>query len=148
MALQSLHQFFYYHNKNLNNMKCWEIGMDPYIHTNQCSSFIKLEHCLVFVQHMEVSQNSQICLPIGRGGVYSRWGFCFKTSSCPLLYHYTFMHMLILLPPFFLLPPSPRSVWCLREHILCFWLIGIASDACYYLGSLVCSYREYSGVLF
>jgi hypothetical protein len=76
MALQSLHHFFYYHNKYyLNSMKCWEIGMGPYICTNQCSSFIKLEQCPVFVQRMEVSQNSQTCPPIGRGGICSRWGF-------------------------------------------------------------------------
>jgi hypothetical protein len=37
MALKSLHQFFYYHNKYLNSMKCQEISMGPSMHIIQCS---------------------------------------------------------------------------------------------------------------
>jgi hypothetical protein len=37
MAVKSLHQFFYYHNKYLNSMKCREISMGPSIRTIQCS---------------------------------------------------------------------------------------------------------------
>jgi hypothetical protein len=36
MAAKSLHQFFYYHNKYLNSMKCQEISMGPSIRTIQC----------------------------------------------------------------------------------------------------------------
>jgi hypothetical protein len=36
MAVKSLHQFFYSHNKYLNSMKCREISMDPSIRTIQC----------------------------------------------------------------------------------------------------------------
>jgi hypothetical protein len=32
-AVKNLHQFFYYHNKYLNSMKCQEINMDP----SQCT---------------------------------------------------------------------------------------------------------------
>jgi hypothetical protein len=28
-AIKNLHQFFYYHSKYLNSMKCWEISMGP-----------------------------------------------------------------------------------------------------------------------
>jgi hypothetical protein len=37
MAVKSLHQFFYYHSKYLNSMKCREISMDPSIRTIQCT---------------------------------------------------------------------------------------------------------------
>jgi hypothetical protein len=36
MAVKSLYQFFYYHSKYLNNMKCREISMGPSICTIQC----------------------------------------------------------------------------------------------------------------
>jgi hypothetical protein len=36
MAVKSLHQFFYYHSKYLNTMKCQEISMGPSIHIIQC----------------------------------------------------------------------------------------------------------------
>jgi hypothetical protein len=39
MAIKSLHQFFYYHNKYLNSMKCREINMGPSKCTIQCSPF-------------------------------------------------------------------------------------------------------------
>jgi hypothetical protein len=31
MVVKSLHQFFYYHSKYLNSMKCQEISMGPSI---------------------------------------------------------------------------------------------------------------------
>jgi hypothetical protein len=37
MAVKNLHQFFYYHNKYLNSMKCQEISMDPSKCTIQCT---------------------------------------------------------------------------------------------------------------
>jgi hypothetical protein len=37
MAIKSLHQIFYYHNKYLNSMKCQEISMGPSIGEIQCS---------------------------------------------------------------------------------------------------------------
>jgi hypothetical protein len=39
MAVKSLHQFFYYHNKYLNSMNCREISMGPFICTIQCRRF-------------------------------------------------------------------------------------------------------------
>jgi hypothetical protein len=36
MAVKSLHQFFYYHSKYLNIMKCQEISMGPSIGEIQC----------------------------------------------------------------------------------------------------------------
>jgi hypothetical protein len=36
MAVKSLHQFFYYHRKYLNSMKCQEISMGPSILIIQC----------------------------------------------------------------------------------------------------------------
>jgi hypothetical protein len=36
MVIKSLHQFFYYHSKYLNSMKCREISMGPSIHIIQC----------------------------------------------------------------------------------------------------------------
>jgi hypothetical protein len=38
MAVKSLHQFFYYHSKYLNSMKCQEISMGPSKCTIQCRS--------------------------------------------------------------------------------------------------------------
>jgi hypothetical protein len=40
MAVKSLHQFFYYHNKYLNSMKCREISMGPSIHIIQCKTSV------------------------------------------------------------------------------------------------------------
>jgi hypothetical protein len=37
MAVKSLHQFFYYHSKYLNSMKCQEISMGPSIGEIQCT---------------------------------------------------------------------------------------------------------------
>jgi hypothetical protein len=37
MAVKYLHQFFYYHCKYLNSMKCQEISMGLSIHIIQCS---------------------------------------------------------------------------------------------------------------
>jgi hypothetical protein len=39
MAVKSLHQFFYYHSKYLNSMKCREISMGPPIEEIQCRLF-------------------------------------------------------------------------------------------------------------
>jgi hypothetical protein len=39
MAVKNLHQFFYYHNKYLNSMKCQAISMGPSIHIIQCTMF-------------------------------------------------------------------------------------------------------------
>jgi hypothetical protein len=39
MAVKSLHQFFYFHSKYLNSMKCREISMGPSIHIIQCKSY-------------------------------------------------------------------------------------------------------------
>ena len=36
MAVKSLHQFFYYHSKYLNSMKCRKISIGPSICTIQC----------------------------------------------------------------------------------------------------------------
>jgi hypothetical protein len=36
MVVKILHQFFYYHNKYLNNVKCREISMGPSKCTIQC----------------------------------------------------------------------------------------------------------------
>ena len=36
MAIKSLHEFFYYHSKYLNNMKCQEISMGLSIGEIQC----------------------------------------------------------------------------------------------------------------
>ena len=38
MAIKSLHQVFYYHNKYLNSVKCWEISMSLSKCTNQCDT--------------------------------------------------------------------------------------------------------------
>jgi hypothetical protein len=38
MAVKNTHQFFYYHSKYLNSMKCQEISMGPSIQTIQCST--------------------------------------------------------------------------------------------------------------
>jgi hypothetical protein len=40
MAVKSLHQFFYYHSKYLNSMKCREISMSPSTGEIQCSIHI------------------------------------------------------------------------------------------------------------
>jgi hypothetical protein len=37
MVVKSLHQFFYYHSKYLNSMKCREISMGPSKCTIQCT---------------------------------------------------------------------------------------------------------------
>ena len=41
MVVKNLHQFFYYHNKYLNSMKCREISMGPSI-------------CIIQVHNVEV----------------------------------------------------------------------------------------------
>jgi hypothetical protein len=47
MAVKSLHQFFYYHSKYLNSIKCREISMGPSIHTIQCTLLPKEKENLV-----------------------------------------------------------------------------------------------------
>jgi hypothetical protein len=42
LAHKSLHQFFYYHNKYLNSMKCQETSMGPSKCTIQCTKFCTL----------------------------------------------------------------------------------------------------------
>jgi hypothetical protein len=37
MVVKSLYQFFYFHSKYLNSMKCREISMGPSIRTIQCT---------------------------------------------------------------------------------------------------------------
>jgi hypothetical protein len=39
IAIKSAYQFFYYHNKYLNSMKCLEISMGPSKCTIQCTLF-------------------------------------------------------------------------------------------------------------
>jgi hypothetical protein len=46
MAVKSLHQFFYYHSKYLNSMKCWEISMGPSKCTIQCSMIQVDMYCM------------------------------------------------------------------------------------------------------
>jgi hypothetical protein len=50
MVVKSLHQFFYYHNKYLNSMKCWQISMGPSKCTNQCRSIVQ---CALGRQHFK-----------------------------------------------------------------------------------------------
>jgi hypothetical protein len=40
MAVKSLYQFFYYHSKYLNSVKCQEISMGPSIRTIQCRNCV------------------------------------------------------------------------------------------------------------
>jgi hypothetical protein len=42
MVVKSLHQFFYYHSKYLNSMKCREISMNLSIGEIQCTNLDKV----------------------------------------------------------------------------------------------------------
>jgi hypothetical protein len=53
MAIKKLHQFFYYHNKYLNSMKCPEISMGPTKCTIQCST----SECTYVVFQIRVHNN-------------------------------------------------------------------------------------------
>jgi hypothetical protein len=46
MAVKKLHQFFYYHNKYLNSMKCREISMGPSKCTIQCKTTAPYDHTI------------------------------------------------------------------------------------------------------
>jgi hypothetical protein len=56
MAIKSLHQFFYYHSKYLNRMKCQEISMGPSIRTIQCRTIKSKTTCVTKVEEMYMWQ--------------------------------------------------------------------------------------------
>jgi hypothetical protein len=58
MTIKSLHQFFYYHSKYLNSMKCREISMGPSIRTIQCS--ISTSWNRLFIQTSQRSQHTEV----------------------------------------------------------------------------------------
>jgi hypothetical protein len=63
MAVKSLHQFFYYHSKYLNSMKCREISMGPSIGTIQCTEVDYQIQTTIDQDHF--SSESKILTPKG-----------------------------------------------------------------------------------
>jgi hypothetical protein len=64
MAVKSLHQIFYYHDKYLNSMKCQEISMGPSIQTIQCDkSLLKKDFIRVLSSYAHSSTTTYTFLP-------------------------------------------------------------------------------------
>jgi hypothetical protein len=61
MTVKSLYQFFYYHSKYLNSMKCREISMGPSIHTIKCGLLFNLKGAFAAFQECYELYGFQAC---------------------------------------------------------------------------------------